>query len=553
MLKGISKAYQFVGSKSSPLIKKGKIIGPPTLRRVYYRGSKVGWRILLILVPPLFACCAGVALAYSILKLELDKVVTVLIGMGFCAIIASRLEIGIIGILVLNASILHESILPKPLSFGFGISEMLILFMVAVVIFRSGGERKLDILKSPMTLPILLFGAAIFLSIGVSYNNNRLSTWEFKNAYNAVRPLFLYLLFFIIAFGIRTEQGLRRILFGAMLIAMIVSVLLIVQYFVGTKAKIFFGTPWSDIRVEALEQDEKVTRSMPPGLSLILILFPVALCLSTTTVKKHRKFFSLAALIIGIGLIFGFSRSSWLSTIVALVVIWILAGRQLKKRLAIISTALVLFSITSAVLLGTLAPGSSGANFTAATKERFLSIFERSTLRSAGVENRFQEGRTAIRQIRKSPILGIGAGNPIRYIRWTNPRGAQGFAPSYAIHNSYLELWLVYGILGVISFIWISIAFLIRSLLLYLRARNPMHKLLGLAFFAGYIASLIVAGAAMTFLHQVYHIVSIAFMWGCVEIMWRLEEQDAQSIQSAANTELISRRGVVPHTTRRTL
>jgi len=50
--------------------------------------------------------------------------------------------------------------------------------------------------------------------------------------------------------------------------------------------------------------------------------------------------------------------------------------------------------------------------------------------------------------------------------------------------------------------------------------------MLALSFFAGYIAYMLSAIAAMMFLHQLYYIVCTAFMWGCIDVMWRMEDQE---------------------------
>jgi O-antigen ligase len=408
--------------------------------------------------------------------------------------------------------------------------------MLALVILDIGANRRSDMLKSPLVPPIILLFLAIVMSFAVSIHshlNNPGVSWDFRNAYNSARPLFLYLFFFIVAFGIRTNRQLKFIINTAIVLAVIVSILLVVQYFLGTHIKVFFGTPWSDIRIEGLEQDKNIIRSMPPGQALILILFPATLCLSFSGSGREKLFYRITCLLISIGLIFGFSRSAWLSVIIMIPIIWILASRHLKWKIAVFTTITISITVLSCLLLGNIAPGSAGDKFSKAATERFTSIFQNETLHKTGIKHRFNENYDAIRAIRANPIFGIGAGNPIRIQRWTLPNGQQGFSPSYSIHNSYLELWLVYGFLGVIAYAWLSIIFLIRSLLLYLRARNPFYKFVALACFVAYIAALICAAGAMTLLHQIYWITCIAFIWGCVEAMWRLENE--QSLQKLPN------------------
>lgn len=480
--------------------------------------------------PFIIVGAAAALLAAGIVFTPPVKVTVAFFSVLFIALIARRIEFGVLALLIMTSSIMHDSVIPKPFTFGgmgFGASELLLLAMLSIVLFIMGAERRFDELKSPMVLPMLLFCFAVVVSIAISYSNSGGRAWDFKASYIAARPLFLYLLFFAIAFGIRTERQLKTIIFGGMVIASIVSLLIVVQYFLGTNAKIFFGTPWADIRVEALGEESNVIRSMPPGQALINLMFPATLCLSMVGSRKLRLFCIIASFALGIGLVFGFSRSAWVTTIFSLSMLWILSGRQLKMRLTIISVTAVVIAVIGSIALGTMAPGSAGSKFSSGMTKRFVSIFSRSTLRDAGIQARIDENRDTLAQIRRNPVFGIGVGRPIRYSMWVNPiNGQQGFYPSYAIHNSYLELWLIYGLLGVISFAWLSITFLIRSLLLYIRTQNPLRKMLALSFFAGYIAYMLSAIAAMMFLHQLYYIVCTALMWGCVEAMWRMEDQE---------------------------
>jgi O-antigen ligase len=393
------------------------------------RGAK--W--FYILWTSLAAIAIGGVLAIGIiLTPEPEKKITSVIGgIILCCLIARWLVLGIIAILILTATILYESIIPKPLTFGgmgFGLSEMLLMFMLSLLMMDIGANRRSDI-KSPLIPPLLLLFVSILISIGVSvYSNidNRYTYLEFKDIYNTARPLFLYLFFFVVAFGIRTERQMRIIINAAIFLAVIVSILLIIQYFLGTHVKVFFGTPWSDIRVEGLEQDKSIVRSMPPGSALILILFPATLCLSFSGSNREKLFYRIACFFLGMGLIFGFSRSAWLSLIITIPIIWILVNRYLKWRILIFSTITILAVILSCIFLSNMAPGSSGEKFSNALMERFTSIFAKETRYDKGIQNRIIESREALQKIKKNPIFGIGVGNPIRNMRWILPDGRQG-------------------------------------------------------------------------------------------------------------------------------
>ncbi len=163
-----------------------------------------------------------------------------------------------------------------------------------------------------------------------------------------------------------------------------------------------------------------------------------------------------------------------------------------------------------------------------------MSIFQRETLQSESLQNRFRENRYAFEQVKRHPLLGIGVGSPLEFKQWTRPgRRTKVIYRVYQIHNSYLELWMVYGLLGVVSFAWLSVVFLVRSFLLFMKSRDPSNKYLALGLFAGYVVSLLKAVTGMTLLHSVPSITLTAFMWGIIEVIWRLNPPDRQEPQVA--------------------
>jgi O-antigen ligase len=164
-----------------------------------------------------------------------------------------------------------------------------------------------------------------------------------------------------------------------------------------------------------------------------------------------------------------------------------------------------------------------------------MSIFEPSKgIKSASYKNRQIENRIALRQIREYPIFGIGVGNPIQYRMSSNPyQGGYSITGIQWIHNSSLELWLVYGILGLASFAWLSIVFLIRCYILFKNARDPAWQALGISLLAGYIAFLTRAIVTMSILHEPPNIATAALMWGIIEAVYRIYLQPQQNKAAA--------------------
>jgi len=176
------------------------------------------------------------------------------------------------------------------------------------------------------------------------------------------------------------------------------------------------------------------------GLHLSLIL-PLALSLGMTRELslKSRLLVWIAAGISVIALVFTYSRTAWLSVLVALFVMGVIRGRRIS-RVALLS--LFGFGI---VYLGILAPVE--------IQERFWSIFSLQDDPNRAVTNahRLRLQAQALREISSHPFLGVGLGNYVQDFPWD--RHSLRVASEKVPHNFYLTIWVEAGILAFIGFI----------------------------------------------------------------------------------------------------
>lgn len=542
-LKNNAEAFDVFAEKCLSTARRRSIDGLSRSLRALRRAERARKRLSGRLQPVLFVIVGAALLGCGVIYMPTAKLLALFVGLFGLVAIFRWIELGIICVYILNASILYESVVPKPFTLGgmgFTFTEWLLIFMLFAVTIRSIIQRKIVFFSGPIALPLALFLLSAPLALAVAYYNHLLNRdyyWDFRTAYNTARPMLQYALFFVLASAIRTKQQLLRIIMAVMVIAIIVSILVVAQYFLGTSVKLFFGTEWAGPRIEALEGSESITRSMPPGQSLITLMFPLALCLYLVSQKRNRRFFGIACIFLGIGLVFGFSRSAWMSVLCVMPLIWLLMSSKLKLRLAAFYATFLAVVILGSIALGTLAPGSAGAKFTKATWERFLSMFQRSTLSNEGVKTRFIENRVARSKIRDNPIFGVGVGNPLIFRAGITKRGTFFIVPVYAIHNSHLEMRLVYGLYGVLCFAALSLMVVYTNLRICFRSRDPERRAFSVALFAAYIMCLIISFAAMTLLHQVYHITPIALILACTEVIRRLENESLEERRLVANID----------------
>lgn len=476
-----------------------------------------------------------ILLGLAIIVATPTKIIAAMVGVLFCALVIWRLEIGIIAVMILTASIILPDVIPRPISLGGQgprATELLIFLMLVIVFIKSCVMRRFNFFKSPITPPMLFLCMAVLLSMAVSFKydiEHALWHLSFRGVYNSVRPMFSYLLFFPVAFGIQTPRQLNFILKAMVWTAIMVGLAMIVQHFIGSSGKtLFIGGRDTGSYVFSLTGDLPkevaggVVRFAAPGLALILVFFLVTITHVAYTGFRNSVVYAIAAVIMGSGLIFSFTRHFWISTFFSMLIISVLVRPQVRRRLIAFALSAVIVAVIGTVLLGSLAPGTTGKNFAAALGARFASILNpEETFRSSSLQNRFEENRLAIQKIKQHPIFGIGAGNPVKFETYVRPpSGTQSIYPVFFMHNSYLELWMIYGLLGLISFIWLSVVFLVRSFILFKQVKNPAWQSLAIALFACYIGFLERCITQMHIVHDDHHIVTVALMWGIIEAMW---------------------------------
>ena len=462
------------------------------------------------------------------------KVAAGVLGPLILLICIRRLEFGIIGLMILVASFMHPSLMPKPITLGgqgFEPYELLLVVMLVVVFLRACLYRDTNVFSSPMTIPLILLCMAVLVAVAISSLKHVLepTSWytTFRWVYNHARPMFFYSLFFVVAFGLRTAKDVKFVFGALVIVTAIVGLLMAAQYIAGPGTRLFLVPERQEasLRVESLSAEaEDVTRSLPPGLFVMPFVFLGSMLMTLGGDKKHRILYGIGCVAIGAGLIFSFTRNLWLLVLLSMVITWLLSGGIARIQLAVVTILVVVVAILGSIAVAHLAPEAAGKEFNTALIKRFTSVFNtQEVMSSSSIRNRLSENSDAIRQIRESPILGIGVGSPLQWKQWTRPgTWTQVSYPVFVIHNSYLELWLVYGLLGVISFAWLSILFLVRSFILFRRLHDQFWKSLVLAMFSSFFVYLGTATVAMTHLHHVGAISVVVTMWGLVEVIWRL-------------------------------
>jgi O-antigen ligase len=200
---------------------------------------------------------------------------------------------------------------------------------------------------------------------------------------------------------------------------------------------------------------------------LIILCLSVALIFSTE-IKKLKFFFILSIFIIGFGILFSYTRSSWLGLFGAMIFISIIIGRK-----AYISIAIFLLLI-----------GSISCSLDNTLIKRAKSIFEYSE-QSQNV--RLSIWCITLWMIKDYPVVGVGEGNYKKIFgEYKDELGINTKIWGEA-HNTFLHVLATRGIIGLLAFLWLWIVFFKESILGYINIRDSFLRFLLLGALAGMI------------------------------------------------------------------
>lgn len=362
-------------------------------------------------------------------------------------------EIGILVITILTSSIIFEEGLPLiPIAIGsLHLADVLLLILLCKIPYKVISDSKFRLVKTPMVKPLLVFYlVALFSSfIAIVY-----FSVDINIVLRKFRHVTYYLIFFVVINLIREKKQIKFLLIGLFSIATVVSITMIIQAIVGEPPKLMPG------RVETLitlgEMQHGVTRIIPPGETLVYIMFLTMVCVVVfKKVDIHLVSHIFITALLGIGLILTFARNCWISILFSLVIFTFLTSKKYKFKF--ISVILVLIMIGVSLLIFS-SPGSKVTGIITSTSNRMQSLLTgKEILYSSSLEDRYIEIEHAVDRIFQYPIFGIGLGNSfIQDERWPDDKGIY-------IHNSYLWILMKMGIIGFVPFLWLFVTFLIRG------------------------------------------------------------------------------------------
>lgn len=337
-----------------------------------------------------------------------------------------------------------------------------LLFGVVVVayVLDLGRRGESPRLPGPFTLPLLLLAAAVLAGVVVGWANG-------GDGYGiglAVRTLAYVLVLPLVAVHVlRTRSSLMVFAGGAVLAGVYKGLEGTIAWLAGA------GHPFGD----------GTLTYFPPTANLVLLVFLLGLAAAVGEHVRLPGWVWAAAPFAVVALFFSYRRSFWIAAVLALLVV-VLLGRERHRVLPILAALAVALWASIA-----LAGGSEAESLVAERAEEL--DFSR-VASNPSDRYRIAEFRNVTRELRESPITGLGLGVP-----WTVEHsfeykpGARNYA-----HVAALWFWLKLGLVGLLAYVWLM-ATALRAAYGVSRARgDPLLRVAGTALFGAFVAVLLV-------------------------------------------------------------
>lgn len=450
-----------------------------------------------------------------------------LTGIAIIYATLTRLELPLLGILVTTASIVYEDRLPL-LSVGsisIHVPDVLLLASLGFIAVRWLVVPGVAMVRTPLDRPLLLFcGVTLLSTIFALFR----SSVDVQEALRATRVLSYYLTFFIVTNLVRERRQLNYLVNCIFVLATIVAAAMIGQYVLGDSVTLLPG------RVEALNTQgtsfESVTRIAPPGFSIVLVSFVTISC--TLVLERARaigllRFFQCA--LMSLALVITFLRSYWAALFFVIILLAYLVRGDDRRRLIVWGAAGVFSAVVSLLVLS-YDQDSRASKLLRGSWDRLSTLGISGTFQGqdGSVEWRKLENAYALSAIESSPVIGLGMG--VIYRPWDSrldspdPNGVFHDFRRH-IHNGHLWILLQSGLVGYLSLMWLSLAFLRRGFRYWRNVNDDRMRGVLLGFTLAYLAVLIAAVANSSFMQWRWTPV-IGIMMGVNEAILRNARRD---------------------------
>lgn len=451
----------------------------------------------------------GAGLTVGVLSVELklllifSLVLVVLVGA-----VSPEISLYLIFALILFGFDRLPELLTQGLVLGAGI-----LLLIFSLILRAGVQKRLTRTRTPLDMLMLFWIVVVAVSAGIGILRQNQMQYVLGDL---LQFLELPLFFFLTLIVFRTKEQIYRLLICFVGLAFLSALISFLGY--------LWGNPISVAIAAGGVRDRVISNVVVFTPFLLVLIITQLLSFKSSTPRKRLLFLILLSMILLFlaVLFFSFTRGYWLGFFVALVFILIMARSSFRHRI------LKIISIFSLLSLGFLLVGQFF--FQGNILDLFSIVFNRLLAfrdPTNYVYHRYYEILAALRTITKSPLWGTGLGG--EYLS-PSVTGEGEWIWTHYTHNSYIQIMLRSGLLGMVSFLAIWSGFFYYAFRVYNRINDPKLKSMVLGFLATFISATVTSLTSSLFLH--YAVTPwLAIIMGLVFVIDRLDKSSSSVVK----------------------
>jgi len=384
-------------------------------------------------------------------------------------------------------------------------------FFIVTILFKNRGREKFGMVKTPVKLPMVAFLASIIMTCFFSLV---LFSVAPGLAFMGLMDMSHYITFFLIVYSIKNEKQIKLLIKILFAMAILCAILTIISSF----------NPDFPIRQGQLVEKWGFGfyRIVPNGAILFLVAFLVSLSILPFLKSRLKSLLLLSVvLIILVAILLTFTRSIWLLIIFTIPGLVILLPKRKRfnycRRLIIIGVLAVILGISINYFF---LPLFNEGEIISTAQKGILSSLEAFQFtgglqsREPSFNYRILETKIALRVIKDNLIAGVG----YKY-RLDTPEAAVSY-----LHNGYVSILMVQGLIGFIPFLWLIVAFFLRGLEIYRNLNESPYKGLVHGLIGGFWLILMGAFLGNGLQHGNTTILCLMLIMGLCEVIYKLNK-----------------------------
>lgn len=374
----------------------------------------------------------------------------------------------------------------------FEFNKMMFVYLLTILIVSTWGiksfvDKKIEIAKTPLDIPILLFLASQIISTIISINPHT-SLWGFYSRFHGglmSTVSYIALYYALVTHFTGQTKAIKNLITSILASATLISLYAILEHFGIDK----------DVWVQDVQNRVFSTLGQPNWLSAFLIaLLPLSLFQATSAKENNYRFiYAILSLLFLIAIIFTKSQSGIAATAIVLLLFFIITAIQKKK------SVLILLLIPAFALILIFKGGAVRQTLSSLNK---INPFYSDTLSIINEENKTRIGGSDSMVIRRvvwegaiklglqHPFFGTGVETFGYSYYWVRPAAHNLTSESDFLynkaHNEYLNFLATTGFVGLATYL-----FLISSILYLFLNKKTDHQDLRFPLILGFLSILI--------------------------------------------------------------